>query len=120
MSERWARWILSTYRYAGGAIYPVIGGYVAWRATRGKEDHSRRRERYGYSRHDRPSGPLIWMHAASVGETSAVTPMVEYLVSHNINVVFTTGTVTSAKLVAERPHRSSRPSPLTSAKRIVV
>lgn len=102
MSERWARWILSTYRNAGAAIYPVIGGYVAWRATRGKEDHSRRRERYGYSKRERPAGPLVWMHAASVGETAAVTPMVEYLVDHNINVVFTTGTVTSAKLVEER------------------
>ncbi len=102
MSERWARWILSTYRYAGASIYPVIGGYVVWRATRGKEDHSRRRERYGHSRLERPAGPLVWMHAASVGETSAVSPMVEYLVEQNINVVFTTGTVTSAKLVEER------------------
>lgn len=102
MSERWARWILTTYRYAGAAAYPLIGGYVSWRAAKGKEDHSRRRERYGYSEVARPSGPLVWMHAASVGETSAVIPMVEYLASHDIHVVLTTGTVTSAKIVVDR------------------
>lgn len=102
MSERWARWILATYRYAGAAAYPMVGGYVGWRAAKGKEDHSRRRERYGYSETARPHGPLVWMHAASVGETSAVIPMVEYLASHDIRIVLTTGTVTSAKVVADR------------------
>ncbi len=102
MSERWARWILTTYRYAGAAAFPLIGGYVAWRATRGKEDHSRRSERYGRTDVSRPSGPLVWMHAASVGETSAVIPMVEYLAQRDISIVLTTGTVTSAKVVADR------------------
>ena len=47
MSERWARAILTTYRWVGAAAYPAIGGYVAWRASKGKEERSRRRERYG-------------------------------------------------------------------------
>ena len=47
MSERWARTILSAYRWAGAAAYPFIGTYVAWRTAKGKEDNSRRRERYG-------------------------------------------------------------------------
>jgi hypothetical protein len=29
---------LTTYRWAGAAAYPVVGGYVAWRASKGKED----------------------------------------------------------------------------------
>jgi 3-deoxy-D-manno-octulosonic-acid transferase len=102
MSESWARALLGTYRWAGAAAYPLIGGYVGWRARRGKEDSARRRERYGYASRERPEGPLVWVHAASVGETSAVTPLVESLVDNGICVVLTTGTVTSAKLVAER------------------
>ena len=102
MSERWARAILTTYRWAGAAAYPLIGTYVAWRASRGKEEHVRRRERYGRAGRERPDGPLVWMHAASVGETAAVMPLIERFVDFGINVVLTTGTVTSAQVAAER------------------
>lgn len=102
MSERWARAMLTAYRLAGAAAYPVIGGYVAWRASKGKEEHSRRRERYGRAGQPRPEGPLIWLHAASVGETIAVVPLIERLLGHGINIVLTTGTVTSAQVARER------------------
>lgn len=102
MSERWARAFLTAYRFAGAAAFPLIGGYVAWRSSRGKEDHARRRERYGRAGHPRPPGPLIWVHAASVGETVAVIPLVESIVNYGINIVLTTGTVTSAQVAEER------------------
>ena len=102
MSERWARTMLSAYRFAGAAAYPLIGPYVAWRVSRGKEDRSRTRERYGVAGRPRPLGPLIWVHAASVGETIAVVPLVESILSYGVNIVLTTGTVTSAKVAEER------------------
>jgi len=102
MSELWARAILTTYRWVGAAAYPAIGGYVAWRASRGKEDPARRRERYGRPGQPRPDGPLIWVHAASVGETIAVVPLLEKLATLGVNLVLTTGTVTSAKVAKER------------------
>ncbi|PZN48777.1 MAG: 3-deoxy-D-manno-octulosonic acid transferase, partial [Proteobacteria bacterium] len=71
MSERWARTMLSAYRIAGAAAYPLAWPYIAWRASKGKEDRKRTRERYGIAGYERPSGPLIWVHAASVGETIA-------------------------------------------------
>ncbi len=102
MSERWARAILTGYRWMGAAIYPVVGPYLALRATKGKEEHGRRRERYGKSQIPRPEGPLVWVHAASVGETSAVIPLISRIAAKGVRVVLTTGTVTSAKLAAER------------------
>jgi 3-deoxy-D-manno-octulosonic-acid transferase len=102
MSERWARALLSTYRWAGAAAYPLIGGYVAWRASRGKEERGRRRERYGFAGRERPNGPVVWVHAASVGETIAVVPLVGRISDFGINVVLTTGTVTSARVAEER------------------
>jgi 3-deoxy-D-manno-octulosonic-acid transferase len=102
MSEAWARAAMTVYRLAGAAAYPLIGPYVAWRAAKGKEDPTRRRERYGFTERARPPGPLIWIHAASVGETSAVSPLVERLTGYGIHVVLTTGTTTSARLVDER------------------
>ena len=102
MSERWARTLLTAYRWAGAGVYPLIGGYVAWRASKGKEEHSRRRERYGHAGKPRPQGPLIWIHAASVGETIAVIPLIERLLGYGINIVLTTGTVTSAQVAQQR------------------
>ena len=102
MSERLARTMLTAYSWAGALAYPFIGTYVTWRATKGKEDRSRRRERYGLSKLRRPPGPLVWMHAASVGETNAVVPLIERILASDINMVLTTGTVTSAKVADER------------------
>ncbi|QPC86865.1 3-deoxy-D-manno-octulosonic acid transferase [Mesorhizobium sp. NBSH29] len=102
MSERWARAMLSVYRYAGAAAYPLVGTYVGWRASKGKEEHSRRRERYGVASQPRPAGPLVWVHAASVGETVAVVPLIERILDFGIKVVLTTGTVTSARVADER------------------
>jgi 3-deoxy-D-manno-octulosonic-acid transferase len=102
MSERWARTVLMLYRCAGAAAYPLIGSYVAWRVAKGKEDRGRSRERYGITERERPQGPLIWVHAASVGETIAVVPLVESILGYGVNIVLTTGTVTSAKVAEER------------------
>ncbi|MGE0502892.1 MAG: lipid IV(A) 3-deoxy-D-manno-octulosonic acid transferase [Rhizobiaceae bacterium] len=102
MSERWARAILSAYRWTGAATYPLVGGYLAYRASRGKEDHARRGERYGITQRQRPEGPLLWMHAASVGETVAVIPLMERVAELGVGIVLTTGTVTSANVAAER------------------
>ncbi|KQT69730.1 MULTISPECIES: lipid IV(A) 3-deoxy-D-manno-octulosonic acid transferase [unclassified Aureimonas] len=103
MSDAFARAALGAYRLFGAAAYPLIGPYVGWRASRGKEERARRRERYGYPGADRPgAGPLVWVHAASVGESTAVMPMVREIAAENIHIVMTTGTVTSAALVQDR------------------
>ncbi|KQT54823.1 3-deoxy-D-manno-octulosonic acid transferase [Aureimonas sp. Leaf454] len=103
MSDAFARAALGAYRMVGAVAYPLVGPYVGWRASRGKEERARRRERYGYAGAERPGpGPLVWIHAASVGESIAVMPMVREIAGENLHVVMTTGTVTSAALVKER------------------
>src|SRR5690606_33171856 len=50
-----------------------------------------------------PPGRLVWVHAASVGETIAVLPLLERIVARpGAHALLTTGTVTSAKIVAPR------------------
>ncbi|MDX3925639.1 MAG: lipid IV(A) 3-deoxy-D-manno-octulosonic acid transferase [Shinella sp.] len=102
MSRFPARLALSAYRWIGVGLYPVIGSYLALRAAKGKEDRSRRRERYGHASVKRPEGPLVWFHAASVGETTAVVPLIKEVRRRGITVVLTTGTITSAKIATER------------------
>ncbi|MGD9478262.1 lipid IV(A) 3-deoxy-D-manno-octulosonic acid transferase [Shinella sp. G-2] len=102
MSRRLARAALALYRWGGLALYPVVGPYLALRAAKGKEERSRRRERYGVASIERPHGPLVWFHAASVGETNAIVPLIKEVRRRGIAVVLTTGTVTSAKVVQDR------------------
>lgn len=102
MSSFFARMLLHGYRLTGAAIYPMLGPYLSVRAAKGKEERARRSERYGRSKQVRPDGPLIWFHAASVGETVAIIPLIEEIVRRKIAVVVTTGTVTSANIADER------------------
>ena len=93
---------LTLYRWLGTLFYPLFGIIFFFRSRRGKEDLSRRGERYGYAGVSRPSGYVVWLHAASVGEFRAVLPLARHLVEHHeLSIVFTTGTVTSAT-IAER------------------
>ncbi len=102
MSRRLARAALSIYRWGGVALYPVVGPYLALRVAKGKEERARRRERYGIASVARPAGPLVWFHAASVGETNAIVPLIKEVRRRGIAVLLTTGTITSAKVVRDR------------------
>ncbi|MEB2846884.1 3-deoxy-D-manno-octulosonic acid transferase [Rhizobiales bacterium RZME27] len=102
MSKGLARIALTGYRVVGVLAYPLTGGYLTYRAFKGKEDRQRRLERFGYASQPRPFGPLVWMHAASVGETLAVIPLIREFGRRGIHILLTTGTVTSAALVENR------------------
>ncbi len=106
MKNLWARTALRLYRGLGSLIYPFTGPFLRFRASRGKEDRARRGERYGYASWERPSGPLVWLHAASVGESLAIMPLISRMEAYGINLVLTTGTVTSASIAEE--HLSNR------------
>ncbi|MCJ8517613.1 3-deoxy-D-manno-octulosonic-acid transferase [Pseudorhizobium tarimense] len=102
MSKGLARAALTGYRIAGIVLYPLAAPYLAYRTYKGKEDRQRRNERFGYASQPRPRGPLVWLHSASVGETLALIPLMRELCRREINVLLTTGTVTSAELVRTR------------------
>ncbi|WP_375610838.1 MULTISPECIES: lipid IV(A) 3-deoxy-D-manno-octulosonic acid transferase [unclassified Bartonella] len=99
MVELKAHAALLTYRIIGFCLCPVIPFYLFFRSIRGKEEWCRKKERLGKSSHARPQGSLVWLHAASVGETLALVPLIDYILSLGINVLMTTGTVTSSTLV---------------------
>jgi 3-deoxy-D-manno-octulosonic-acid transferase len=83
---------------------PLISWHLARRAKKGKEDPQRKSERKGIANRARPDGPLVWFHAASVGESASIMPLIERLQKDmpDLNILLTTGTVTSAKLCEQR------------------
>lgn len=101
--------MLALYRLVSSAAGPLVRLYLERRRRAGKEDRARMGERFGDSEETRPEGPLIWLHAASVGESAAALPLIERLLSQNgaLHILVTTGTVTSAKLLKDRlPQRA--------------
>ncbi len=96
--------MLGLYRAFSVLGAPLIGVYLWLRRIRGKEDSARFSERLGRPGLARPDGPLIWVHAASVGESLSMLPLIGRLVGDRpgLNILVTTGTVTSARMMAER------------------
>jgi 3-deoxy-D-manno-octulosonic-acid transferase len=94
---------LALYRGAWGIASAIAPLMLRARAGRGKEDLPRIGERHGHASRPRPEGVLIWVHGASVGESLAALPLVGALLEKpGRHVLVTTGTVTSAQLMAER------------------
>lgn len=95
---------LSLWRGFGHLATPAVRALLQRRLARGKEDAARLTERLGRAGLRRPDGPLVWLHGASVGEALSILPLVDRLLAirPDLHVLVTTGTVTSAKLLAER------------------
>jgi len=94
---------LQFYRLAARTAAPAVASRIlAWRLKRGKENPTRIAERYGRASQPRPTGPLIWLHGASVGEIFAVIPLIERIRAMDFAVLVTSGTVTSAALAEQR------------------
>ncbi len=83
---------------------PVIELVLRHRLKAGREDPVRIGERKGRASLAKPQGPLVWIHGASIGEALSVMRLIETLLERYpaLNILMTTGTVTSARLLARQ------------------
>lgn len=85
-------------------LEPLAGVILNRRVKSGKEDETRIGERKGLPSLPRPDGTLIWMHGASVGETSMLLPLIRRLLDDDpkLHILVTSGTMTSAQVMSDR------------------
>lgn len=98
-------WALGAYRTATRLVGGVIfGQLLIKRIEDGKEDADRFPERRGEASKARPDGVLIWLHAASVGESLVALSLAEGLIERDGSrqILITSGTRTSAELISRR------------------
>jgi 3-deoxy-D-manno-octulosonic-acid transferase len=94
--------LLTLYRLATIAATPFAGAVLKWRASAGKEDPARLDERLGFASRERPEGRLVWLHGASLGETMSLLPLIDRFIQRGAEVLVTSGTVSSARLLQAR------------------
>ncbi|MBT7756776.1 MAG: 3-deoxy-D-manno-octulosonic acid transferase, partial [Rhodospirillaceae bacterium] len=92
------------YRSATTLLAPLAIWYLRRRLRQGKEDPARFNERLGDPGRARPDGRLVWLHGASVGEAISALPLIERLLRQDqeLHILLTSGTVTSARIMADR------------------
>jgi 3-deoxy-D-manno-octulosonic-acid transferase len=94
--------LASVWAAAATVGAPALRIMLLFRQSRGKELPGRLAERRGIDATPRPPGRLIWLHAASVGETMSILPVLPLLIDAVATILLTTGTVTAARLLAQR------------------
>jgi 3-deoxy-D-manno-octulosonic-acid transferase len=93
---------LALYRFGTRLLEPLAPWLVEQRIKKGKENPDRIGERFGISAIARPQGPLLWMHAASVGESRLLLDVFTALRKQrpDMHALVTTQTTTSANMIA--------------------
>ena len=94
---------LFLYRLLTTLMTPFLGVFFRRRVKVGKEADGRFNERIAKRLQPRPDGRLVWLHAASVGESQLLLELVRRLapkVTQRTTFLFTCQTQTAANLVA--------------------
>ena len=97
-------WPLTLYSGLTRLLGPVAYRRVAAKLSAHGTDTARIPERMGRATLTRPEGPLMWFHAASVGESLSVLALIAHMGQQDkaLGFLITSGTATSGEVLARR------------------
>lgn len=96
--------LVRAYALASCVLAPLAIRSVRRKLALHGVDGVRINERIGHATATRPHGDLLWFHAASVGESVSSLRMIQHLGTERpaLHFLITSGTATSAKILAQR------------------
>ena len=99
------------YRTFTFFLFPIFLLLIVLRIFFNKEDKKRFKEKIWLSEKYFPKGKeTFWFHAASIGETNSVLPLIKELIKQNNNifVLLTTTTLSSSQLIKKKKFNKDR------------
>ncbi len=114
---------LFLYRILTTLMTPFLGVFFRRRVRAGKEAEGRLDERLARRLSARPEGALIWLHAASVGESQLLLELVRRQAQsdpQNTSYLFTCQTKTAAALVSTALEQDDALKPLNAFQQMAV
>lgn len=92
------------YKALSFLLSPFLKLYFYSRCLYGKDNWKDVQNHFGQPTRARPNGELVWIHAVSIGESTAALTYVKHLKEKNkqLNILLTTTTVTSAKILESK------------------
>ncbi|MDG1117563.1 MAG: 3-deoxy-D-manno-octulosonic acid transferase [Flavimaricola sp.] len=96
--------VLSAYAALANLSVPLLARRITARLTDQGISPKRAAERMGRATLPRPAGPLAWFHAASVGESLSILPLLTMMQAArpDLRILLTSGTASSAQIMADR------------------
>ncbi|MBR1734330.1 MAG: 3-deoxy-D-manno-octulosonic acid transferase [Alphaproteobacteria bacterium] len=93
--------LIKVYRILLSLFSPLLRLYFYARCLYGKDKIESVQNHFGKATIARPEGKLIWIHAASIGESMAALTFIKHIKKQfpNLNILLTTITVTSEELI---------------------
>ena len=102
--------MLFWYKFLTYLFFPFTYFYIFSRKIKKKEHKSRYIEKLSIINYKRNDGFLIWFHAASVGETMSILPLIENFEQNEKikTILITTITLSSAQILEKRYNQSNK------------
>ncbi|XP_031397121.1 probable 3-deoxy-D-manno-octulosonic acid transferase, mitochondrial isoform X2 [Punica granatum] len=96
--------VYKLYRALSYGLSPLVHLHLRWRKFRGLEHPLRWPERLGRASASRPPGPLLWVHAVSLGEGMAVIPVIKQCMQQrpDFNILMTTTTLSAFEVIKDK------------------
>ena len=91
------------YKILNIILTPFTVILLVLRRIKGKEEKKRFLEKLGYTKEKRKQTTLLWFHAASIGESLSILPIIKILCQNKkFQILITSGTTTSAKILKQK------------------
>ena len=101
----WFRGMMGVYSVLSFILIPIFWIIAHKRLSDKKEDSAKVKQRFGMPSINRPQGSVVWIHAASIGETRMALTLAHQLLQdhYTLSVLITSQTLSAGGVIPDVP-----------------